>query len=556
MSANSENIAVCSLCQKALYPDNEMTSDPATIGVCGDCKFLLHEDYGNHMDTPQSLQRRVRGRFRRNSSESVDNMVNNLRQSRSATASLEDVQQAVEGDASAWSVQYASTHNTPSGSRRWRRVLSDTDSDGFDNWSSLYGENESNESFRPYRLSRLETDSLSFSAYGGDSDVSMDRRSIIHRGRFALLDVGDEFDSDTDIDPMHARISHWNSNDMEDDEEEEEENDDNDDDDDDDDEEEEEEEDVGREWEIADAVEAEATARLQMFLTSNSNSNRGSNIRARRFYSAESEVVQMVSSWGADLEDTGLPPYDANFGDYLDARQFEDFLEHLAENDNLRRGAPPASLSFVNNLPRVVVDKDHEKHGELVCAICKDALVPGTEASQLPCSHLYHGSCILPWLSTRNSCPLCRYELPTDDRDYEEGKQNSVLQPVNHHRQQLDMVDVDVDDSSSDVSVLAAVNEADSTSPRVIHRTEAVSSNFSTNSSAAIRGGRGRWFFLAAAPIVSLVGIVLVLWLGNSQIEADRHLGRRNISAQNQHAVTVAAPVQRESRSRRWWCPF
>ncbi|KAL1360195.1 hypothetical protein HN51_005551 [Arachis hypogaea] len=547
MSANSENVGVCSLCQKALSPDNEMTSDPATVGVCGDCKFLLLEDYGNHMVTPQSMQRRFRGRFRRNSSESVDNMVNNLRQSRSATASLEDVQQIVEGDAAAWSTQHASLHNTPSGSRRWRRVLSDTDSDGFDNWSSLYGENESNESFRRYRIPHGETDSLSFSVYGGDSDVSVDRHSIIHRGMFGLPDVGDEFDSDTDIDPMHAGVSHWHSDDMEDDEEEEEDNEDDDD-------EEEEEEDVEREWEIADAVEAEATARLQMFFTSNSSASRGSNVRVQRFDSAESEVVQMVSNWGADLEDTGLHPYGANFGDYLDARQFEDFLEHLAENDNSRRGAPPASLSFVNNLPRVVVDKDHEKHGELVCAICKDALVLGTEASQLPCSHLYHGSCILPWLSTRNSCPLCRYELPTDDKDYEEGKQNGVLQHVNHDRQQLEMVDVD--DSSSDVSVLAEVNEADSISQSVIHHTEVVSSNSSTNSSA-VRGGRGRWFFLAAAPIVSLVGIVLVLWLGNSQIEGNRHLSGRNMSAQDHHTVNVyATPVQRESRSRRWWCPF
>ncbi|CAL0302573.1 unnamed protein product [Lupinus luteus] len=536
----SVHVPLCSLCQKALSPDNEITGDLPTNGVCSDCKFLLLEDFGNH-------QRRHRGRFRHNSSESVENILSQqlsymVRQNQS-TSSVED-NQVVDGDAPAWSLQFGSTQTTPSESRSWRRVLSDTDSDGFDNWGPLYDESESNVSFRRYRISHAETDSFSFSAYGGDSDISMDRHSFVGTDMFNLRDEADELDSDTDIDPMHAGLSQWN---IDDDEEEDEEVD----------------EEEEREWELAEEEEAEATIRLQNVFTSSPSESRHSINWEQRFNSTVEGIInqRIRDSWRVaynndrnsltNLDDTDLlPTYQrANFGDYLDARNFEELLEHLAENDNTRRGAPPAASSFVSNLPLVVIGKEeHEKHGEeLICAICKDVLGPGTKVNQLPCSHLYHTCCILPWLSARNSCPLCRYELPTDDKDYEEGKQNNINSRYVVH-------DVMVDDSSPDVSDEAEMNEEDGG----IQPREPVSSGSSVNSSAT--RGDGRWFFLAAAPIVSLVGIVLVFWLGNNpqnQIEGSRNLSGHSLSGRNHHEVRIYASAdQRESRSRRWWCPF
>ncbi|CAI9266872.1 unnamed protein product [Lactuca saligna] len=85
-------------------------------------------------------------------------------------------------------------------------------------------------------------------------------------------------------------------------------------------------------------------------------------------------------------------------------------------------GRPPASMTVVKNLLSVVItDQDFEKNN-IRCAVCKDEIGVGVMAKQLPCGHRYHGDCILPWLCIRNTCPVCRHELPTDDPEYERRK--------------------------------------------------------------------------------------------------------------------------------------
>lgn len=122
-------------------------------------------------------------------------------------------------------------------------------------------------------------------------------------------------------------------------------------------------------------------------------------------------------------------PINASFNDFLDdvddlLRDGEgddlydvELLISMAIGDN-RSGAPPSSMAAVVSLPGINSEEllaSDSAH----CAGCKDSFELGSSAKQLPCKHLYHAGCILPWLDLRDSCPVCRYELPTDDDDYE-----------------------------------------------------------------------------------------------------------------------------------------
>ncbi|KAJ4957743.1 hypothetical protein NE237_024854 [Protea cynaroides] len=73
----------------------------------------------------------------------------------------------------------------------------------------------------------------------------------------------------------------------------------------------------------------------------------------------------------------------------------------------------PASTSSIEALETKEFD-DNIEEAEETCMICMDEFVRGIHVRKLPCSHFFHTECILTWLKNKNSCPLCRFAMPTE----------------------------------------------------------------------------------------------------------------------------------------------
>ncbi|RAL46172.1 hypothetical protein DM860_006326 [Cuscuta australis] len=117
-----------------------------------------------------------------------------------------------------------------------------------------------------------------------------------------------------------------------------------------------------------------------------------------------------------DGEGSGLRPLPPTMSEFLMGSGFDRLLDQLAQievNGFGRPENPPASKSAIESMPTIQIAPAHI-NSDSHCAVCKDAFVLASEAREMPCKHIYHPDCILPWLSMRNSCPVCRHELPTD----------------------------------------------------------------------------------------------------------------------------------------------
>jgi len=101
----------------------------------------------------------------------------------------------------------------------------------------------------------------------------------------------------------------------------------------------------------------------------------------------------------------------------------DNIIQYLMQNDPNKYGNPPTSKDVLEKMETKKINEEQllelKKINSSDCSVCKEEFDLESKLLKLPCNHYFHGDCVKPWLEQRNSCPTCRFELPTDDTDYE-----------------------------------------------------------------------------------------------------------------------------------------
>ena len=66
------------------------------------------------------------------------------------------------------------------------------------------------------------------------------------------------------------------------------------------------------------------------------------------------------------------------------------------------------------------------------CSICQEDMNAGQVVLKLVCRHAYHEACVRVWLETHNTCPLCRHQMPVEQRQVAQARVGSNSQQNSH----------------------------------------------------------------------------------------------------------------------------
>ena len=114
-------------------------------------------------------------------------------------------------------------------------------------------------------------------------------------------------------------------------------------------------------------------------------------------------------------------------------------LEQSITNQSFHEGPKyknVASKDFINSLSVQKVSQDMIDK-KITCGICLDELGVGEDVIELPCKdkHYFHikkEGCdgIYPWLRENNTCPLCRHEFESEEKEVIEEAEPPEIRPI------------------------------------------------------------------------------------------------------------------------------
>ena len=122
-------------------------------------------------------------------------------------------------------------------------------------------------------------------------------------------------------------------------------------------------------------------------------------------------VDQVLRGIGMGGASTTVQTRNFTLGDYAFG-DMDSILNQLLQVEG--RAKPRTSQEFIKNLKEIEISDDETSTED--CAVCKEGFEKKQIAHRLPCGHMYHRDCILPWIQKHNTCPVCRHVLPAEQQ--------------------------------------------------------------------------------------------------------------------------------------------
>ncbi|XP_011698625.1 PREDICTED: E3 ubiquitin-protein ligase RNF115 isoform X2 [Wasmannia auropunctata] len=137
-----------------------------------------------------------------------------------------------------------------------------------------------------------------------------------------------------------------------------------------------------------------------------------------------SGAASLSNSVGQDAQPSvfNIRLFLGNPGDYVWGRDGLDAIVTQLLNQMDGTGPPPLSRNQIDEIPTTTITQS-QVDCKLQCSVCWEDFKLSEPVRQLPCQHVYHAPCIVPWLELHGTCPICRQNL--GDQNQAEANQDT-----------------------------------------------------------------------------------------------------------------------------------
>ena len=87
----------------------------------------------------------------------------------------------------------------------------------------------------------------------------------------------------------------------------------------------------------------------------------------------------------------------------------------MLESDNISN-QNPLTDDEIKNIQKISYKDICNECSSETCSICQEKFMKDDNCAKIDCEHLFHYDCLIKWLKTDNSCPICRKSIcPSDE---------------------------------------------------------------------------------------------------------------------------------------------